>query len=180
MVYYHVISDLPKYAGERFVVDDRHPNGVYRRVYVHRDRVKDIYRHPEKYEGTDLSHEVKVALRELALEKIRKEKYPRFPSRMASLYVSELFEEAERWAEYFAHLGRPTYGIARIRAAGPCYRGDASKCFDGTISEEENLRMAALYWDHEGNEEEHRPIVEILVDGEIEILEIIKDIHANI
>ena len=180
MIYYHVISDTPKSKGDRLLLDDQHPNGVYKRVYACMDTVEDIYRQPEKYEATELSHAVHVALRELALEEIRKEKYPRCPSRMASLYVSKTYEEAERWGEYFSRLGRPTYGIAKIRVTGNRYVGDAYKCFDGTLSKEENMRMAALYWANGQNEDGHPPIVEILVDGDIEILEIVKEINANV
>ena len=180
MVYYHVISDIPKHEGEHIILDDQHPNGVHRRVYAHFDEVSDIYEHPEKYDGITLSHEIKVALRELALEKIRKEKYPQYPSRMASLYVSKTYEEAERWAEYFARLGRPTYGIAKIKVSGSSYMGDAYKCFDGTTSEDENLRMADLYWDNGHNEDRHQPIVEILVDGDIEVFEIVLIINENV
>ena len=89
-------------------VYDKHPNGVHKRVCEEMEKVKDIYDHPEKYKGKELTHQVDVALRELALEKVRKEKYPEYPSRMASLYVSRSYEEAERWGEYFARLGRPT------------------------------------------------------------------------
>ena len=44
---------------------------------------------------------------------------------------------------------------------GNSYIGDAYKCFDGTIYEEENLRMAELYWENGQNEDGHQPIVEI-------------------
>lgn len=171
--YYHVISDIPKYKGEHIILDDSHPNGVYQRVYARLDTVNDIYRNPQKYAGITLSHEVDVALRELALEEVRKEKYPQYPSRMASLYVSKTFEEADRWEKYFISLGRPTYGIAKIRGNGNCFIGDAYKCFDGTISKEENLRMAELYWANGINEDGHAPIMEILVDGDIEIIDIL-------
>ena len=62
-----------------------------------------------------MSHEIDVALRELALEEVRREKYSQYPSRMASLHVSRTYDEAERWGQYFARLGRLTYGIAKIR-----------------------------------------------------------------
>ena len=74
MIFYHVVSDKPKKAGQRFVLDEKHPNGVYDRVYAQMSTVEDIYKNPEKYEGIALSHDVDVALRELALEKVRKEK----------------------------------------------------------------------------------------------------------
>ncbi len=86
-----------------------------------------------------------MVLRELAMEKVRKEKYPDYPSRRASLYVSRTFEEAERWGEYFAKIGRPTYGIAMIKVTGRIYEGDACKCFDGCTDEKENLRKAVIY-----------------------------------
>ncbi|WP_155832614.1 DUF2441 domain-containing protein [Butyrivibrio sp. AE3006] len=95
--YYHVISDIPKTVGEHIILDDKHPNGVHKRVYEELETVNDIYNNLEKYKDTELTHKVDVALRELALEKVRKEKYSEYPSRMASLYVSKSYEEAERW-----------------------------------------------------------------------------------
>lgn len=180
MIFYHVVSDKPKFVGQRFKVDDEHPNGVYNRVYAQINVVEDIYKNPEKYVGVELTHEVDVALRELALEKVRKEKYPQYPSRMASLYVSKSYDEAVRWGEYFARIGRPTYCVAKIKVNGNCYYGDAYKCFDGTISEEENLRLAEIYWLNGPNEDGNEPITEVLVDGEIEVVEILKEINANI
>lgn len=180
MIFYHVVSDRPKYAGQHFMVDEEHPNGVYDRVQEQMSLVEDIYKNPAKYKGTELSHNVDVALRELALEKVRKEKYPQYPSRMAALYVSRSYEEAEQWAEYFARIGRPTYCVAKIEVNGKIYYGDAYKCFDGTISEEENLRQAEIYWINGPNEDGQEPIVEVLVDGDIEIVEIMKEINANL
>lgn len=79
MYYYHVISDIPKHQGERFVLDESHPNGVYQRVYAQLDVVKEIYRNPQKFEGTKLSHAMDVELRELALEKSGKRNIPSIP-----------------------------------------------------------------------------------------------------
>ena len=178
--FYHVISDIPKKVGEHVILDETHPNKVHERVYAQMDTVNDIYSHPERYKNEELSHTVDVALRELALEKVRKEKYPEYPSRMAALYVSHSFKEAEQWGDYFAKLGRPTYGIAKIKVNGRTFEGDAYKCFDGTVSEEENLRQAEIYWKNGANEDGREPIVEILADGDIEIVEIVKVINANI
>jgi len=179
-IYYHVISDIPKHAGEHVILDEEHPNGVHKRVYEQLAVVEDIYKDPEKYKNTELTHVVDVALRELALEKVRKEKYPDYPSRMASLYVSKTFKEAEQWGDYFASLGRPTYGIAKIKVNGKVYEGDAYKCFDGTPDEAENIRLAEKYWLNGPNEDGREPIVEILASGDIEVLEIVKEINANI
>ena len=45
--------------------------------------------------------------------------------------------------------------------------------------EKENLRMAEIYWKNGTNEDGHEPIVEILADGDIEIMEMVKVINAN-
>ena len=177
--FYHVISDIPKRVGEHIILDAKHPNGVSKRVNDELETVKEIYNNPGEYRDKELTHKVKVALRELALEKVRKEKYPEYPSRMASLYVSRSYEEAERWADYFAELGRPIFGIAKIKVSGNIYEGDASKCFDGCTDEKENLRLAEIYWQNGANADGHEPIVEILVDGDIEIMEIVKVMNAN-
>ncbi len=180
MIYFHVISDVPKTAGDRILLDEAHPNFVRKRVFEQIGIVEDIYRDPEAYMGKELSHEIRVALRELAMEKVRRAGFPQYPSRMASLYVSRTLREAEQWAEYFAGLGRPTYGIAKIEAEGRCFFGDAHKCFDGSVSEEENLRKAEIYWRNGPNEDGREPISEILVDGDIRFVEIVKAINANI
>ena len=178
--FYHVISDMPKKTGEHIVLDESHPNGVHKRVYDHIKIVEDIYNNPNKYKDVELDYSVMVALRELALEKVRKQKYPQYPSRMASIYVSRSFKEAEQWGDYFAKLGRPTYGIAKVKVNGNTYEGDAYKCFDGCVSEEENLKMAEVYWRNGENDDGHREILEILADGDIEVIEIVKEINANI
>lgn len=180
MYFYHVISDRPKTLHQHFIVDEVHPNGVYDRVREQMSRVEDVLNNPEKYDGVELDHSLSVAIRELALEKVRKEKYPNYPSRMASLYVTRTYEEAVRWADYFVNLGRPTYCVAKIETDDRVFYGDAYKCFDGTNSEAENMRLAEIYWKNESNEDGKDPIVEVLVDGDIEIVEIMKEYSANL
>ncbi|MBR3518111.1 MAG: GNAT family N-acetyltransferase [Lachnospiraceae bacterium] len=58
--------------------------------------------------------------------------------------------------------------------------GVSPLCFDGTADEEENLKHAELYWQNWGKDDGQDPIVEVLVDGEIEVLEIMKEINANL
>lgn len=58
--------------------------------------------------------------------------------------------------------------------------GDATKCFDGQLSKEENLKLAELYWTSKVEETNHQSICEMLVDGHITVMEIVKDIYANI
>ena len=45
--FFHVISDIPKKVGEHIILDDKHPNGVHKRVYEEFETVNDIYNNPE-------------------------------------------------------------------------------------------------------------------------------------
>lgn len=180
MIFYHVVTDRPMQVGQHIIFDEEHHSGVYQRVMEKVNIVEDIYSNPEKYAGVELDHHTDVALRELALEKVRIEQFPNYPSRMAALYVSKTYEEAERWGEFFARIGRPTYFIIKVETNGNCYEGDAYKCFDGSIYEQENLRMAETYWLNGPNEDGHESIVEVLIDGDIIVTEIVKEINANI
>lgn len=180
MYAFHVVTDRPMYAGQQIIFDETHHSGVYQRVYDKMDIVNEIYADPDKYDAEKLDHHTSVALRELALEEVRKEKYPQYPSRMGCLYVSETFEEADNWGKYFAEIGRPTYCIVKLKIEGNCFVGDAAKCFDGQTDKNENLRLAELYWENSPNSPDEPPIKEMLVDGEITIVEIVKEINANI
>lgn len=180
MYVYHVVTDRPMQVGQQITFDETHHSGVYQRVMEKLDVVNDIYANLEKYDAETLEHHTSVALRELALEEVRKEKYPDYPSRMGCLYVSETFEEADNWGQFFARIGRPTYNIVKLEVQGNCFVGDATKCFDGQLLKEENLRLAEIYWKNKPNENGEPPIYEMLVDGQIRVVEIVKEINANI
>ena len=174
-IYYHVVTDKPMKVGQELIFDDNHHSGVYDRVYSYKEKVDDIYKNPEVYKNIELEHHLKVALRELAMEEIRKEKYPEYPSRLASLYVSNTLSEAEKWYNLFIELGRPTYAIVKVEVDGNIYIGDANNCFDGTIDKNKNLELAENYWKYKENIEGKEPIVEILASGKIRVIEIVKE-----
>lgn len=180
MLAYHVVTDRPMHVGQQIIFDEKHHSGVYQRVYDKIDAVNEIYENPEKYDAEQLEHHTSVALRELALEEVRQKKYPHYPSRMGCLYVSKTFEEAEKWGDYFAKIGRPTYHIVKLEISGNCFVGDASRCFRGQLKKEENLRLAEVYWKSNADTNNQRTVYEMLVDGDITVLEIVKEINANI
>ena len=174
-IYYHVVTDKPMKVGQELIFDEDHHSGVYSRVYAFKNKVDEIYKNPEAYKNIDLEHHLKVALRELAMEEVRKEKYPQYPSRLASLYVSNTLDEAEKWYNLFIELGRPTYSIVKVEVDGNVYVGDAHNCFDGTIDKNKNLELAENYWKYKENLEGKEPIVEILASGKIKVIEVVKD-----
>jgi len=180
MFVYHVVTERPMFVGQQIIFDETHHSGVRRRVYEKYDLVSNIYAHPEKYDDDTLEHHTAVALRELAMEQVRAERYPQYPSRLSCLYVSAELEEAENWAKYFAELGRPTYHIVKLKAEGRFFVGDAAKCFRGCKDKNENLRLAEEYWSRPPGEGEQNVIRELLVDGKLTVTEIVKEINANL
>lgn len=174
---YHVVTERPMYLGQHIVFDKSHRSGVYQRVMERKEMVESIYAKPKEYESIELEYPVVVALRELALEEVRKKKYPEYPSRLGCLYVSETLQEAKQWADYFVSLGRPTFQIVKLKITGSRFVGDATKCFYATIHKDENLEMAEKYWRNEENSNDEPPIKEILVGGDIEVVEIVKEIQ---
>lgn len=168
------------HLGQKLYFDAQHPNGVYQRVMDKLDAVSAIYCHPEQYDANTLEHHTSVALREMALEEVRKTHFPQYPSRMHCLYVSATQEEAERWGEFFARIGRPTYSVVKLLAKGNIFTGDAVNCFDGQTTHEENLRLAHLYWENAERDDHSPPVWEMLADGELTVVEMIKVINANI
>lgn len=173
-IFYHVVTEKPMELGQEIIFDEYHHSGVYERVYNLLDKVNDIYNNPEKYKNVEFDHHTKVALRELALEEVRKNKYTNYPSRLSSLYVSKTIEEAERWYDYFISLGRPTYQIVKVSVDGNSFTGDACNCFDGTLDKEYNLENAKIYWKAKDNIKGKKPVYETIVDGTIKVIEIIK------
>jgi hypothetical protein len=173
-IYYHVVTERPMKLGQEILFDENHHSGVYERVYNLEEKVNDIYNNQDKYDDTKFDHHLKVALRELALEEVRKNKYPKYPSRLNSLYVSNSLEEAEKWYDYFLSINRPTYQIVKVIVDGNSFTGDACNCFDGTNDKEYNLKQAEIYWKGEDNKNGKIPIYETIVSGRIKVIEIIK------
>jgi len=179
MELYHVVTERPMTLGQTIVFDGTHESGVLRRVRAKEAEVREIYRHPERYDAETLEHHTRVALRELALERVRREAFPDLPSRLACLYASGTLAEAEKWAELFLAWGRPTFAIVRLETAGPVFLGDAQNCFDAVTDEAENLALARRYWENLPNLRGKPPIPEWLVGGTIRVAEIVKEIAAG-
>lgn len=176
---YHVVTDKPMQLGQHIIFDESHPNGVWKRVNSKLDVVNKIYQNPQQYDAATLEHHTSVAIRELALEEIRQKKYPKYPSRMHCLYVSATLQEAEKWCQLFIEWGRPTYHIVKLKISGNCFCGNANLCFKAHLTKKDNLILAEQYWKNESTEK-CPPIWEWLVDGNIEVVAIMRHINANL
>ncbi len=171
---YHAVTERPMALGQHILFDETHHSGVWERVQVKLPEVEAVYATPAAYADRPLDHHLSVALRELALEEVRREKFPDYPSRMSCLYVSAEPENALLWAKWFREWGRPAFQVVKLRITGRSFTGDANNCFDGGPDRAENLRQAEHYWRNLPNADGERPIPEMLVDGDIEVIEIIE------
>ncbi len=177
---WHVVTGRPMALGQHIVFDENHHNGVYHRVMEKLPMVDALYAEPEAWDGQDLEHHLSVALRELAMEEVRRAEYPRFPSRLACLYVSEDPADSRLWARLFQDWERDVQQIVRLRIRGRRFVGDANNCFPGTPNRAQNLEKARNYWQCGPNPNGERPIREMLVDGDIEVVEILESFQGSI
>ncbi len=167
-------------VGQQILMDAAHPNGVYRRVMEKRAEVEAIWKNPGGYNADQLEHHIRVALRELALEEIRQQRFDQYPSRMYCLYVSRGLKEARQWAECFVNWGRPTFSIVRLKVEGSGFAGDANNCFDALTDREANLKLAERYWENLPNLRGEPLIEEILASGRITVDQIVEQIGCNL
>lgn len=174
---YHVVTEKPMRQGQIIIFDNNYYNGVYNRVMACKkildgDKPIDNF---SKLINSNLEYWTVRTLRELALEKVRKKKYPKYPSRMSCLYTSKSLSDAEMWANSFINSGRKVYQIVKLRTDGKVFDGDAYNVFDGTDNSEENERNADYYWSNKPNILGKERLVETLIDGNIEVVEIVKE-----
>lgn len=176
---YHVVTERPMRLGQVISLGGNHHNGVYNRVTTFFNIVNDSDFHNElsDFIKSDMDTWAKVAYREAALEKVRLESFKNYPSRMACLYTSRTLEEAESWEEFFKTLGRKVYSTVKLQVNGNIFDADACNCFDGTKNEAENIEKAFHYWSKDIKNE--KPVIETLVDGEITIVEIVREFIKN-
>ena len=175
--FYHVVTEKPMKGGQIIRFDHNHFNGVYDRVMACKkilDGQKAI--DPlEKFIQNNLEYWAVRTYRELALEKVRKEKYPNYPSRMACLYTSRAFSDAKMWAAFFQNSKREVLQIVTLQTDGHIFDGDANNVFDGTEDEIENEKNAHDYWSNQPNKDKKKPLIETLIDGKIKVIEIVEE-----
>lgn len=112
------------------------------------------------------------AIREVIVEMVRKEEFPHYPSRLSCLYATKSFEEVLKWKALFDSYNRKVLQIVRIRVIGSSFEGDGNLLpkNDG-VSFSEKIEQARSYWKGNNSSE----LSELLVDGTIEVVEIIEE-----
>ncbi|SFC56513.1 DUF2441 domain-containing protein [Bacillus sp. UNCCL81] len=112
------------------------------------------------------------AIREVILEMVRLQEYPEYPSRMSCLYAAKSYEDALKWKEIFDSFNRNVLQIVKLRVKGSSFEGDGNLLpkEDG-VPFARKIEQARKYW--LGNVTNDLP--ELLINGKIEVVEIIDD-----
>lgn len=112
------------------------------------------------------------AIREVIVEMVRLQEYPEYPSRMSCLYATKKYEDVLKRKELFISFDRKVLQIVKLRVIGNSFEGDGNLLpkEDG-VPFSRKIEQAREYW--RGNMNNELP--ELLIDGEIEVVEIIDD-----
>jgi hypothetical protein len=115
------------------------------------------------------------AIREVIVEMVRLQEYPEYPSRLSCLYAAKSYEDALKWKELFDYYNRKVLQIVKLRVIGNFFEGDGNLLpkEDG-VPFSLKIEQAREYW--KGNVKNELP--ELLINGKIEVIEIIDDFSA--
>ena len=109
-------------------------------------------------------------MRELALESIRKEYYPEYPSRLNCLYLTDKLEDAIKWVDILKRNKKNAVQILTLKVSGNIFEGDGSLMKRLNLSYNEHLENAKMYWSNATDNKD-----EILFTGTATVIDI-KDI----
>lgn len=178
--FYHVVTEKPMHIGQIITFDSNNQNGVSQRVKrVNELRKRNMsgannFSEFDEIALDNFTYWCSVADRELALEKVRKELFSHYPSRMACLYTSTDLEDAQKWGKYFIKVGRKVFQIVLLENEGNCFTGDANNCWGGQVTDNEAYDNAIRYWTNGQNIRNLKPVPETIIDGRIHVLDILE------
>ncbi|MGU8655164.1 DUF2441 domain-containing protein [Clostridium perfringens] len=191
--FYHVVTEKPMSLGQVIIFDKDNHNGVYERslnvdfrnsnkktaLEIVRENINDGKLNLNEEDTDILINYLEWSIkgyRELILEIERRRENIDAPSRMSCLYVSRSLEDARKWAKSFIYFGRPTFQIVKLRAIGNSFDGNSYNIKTEAVSIKDQFKFAKNYWNNEPCENE---LIETIIDGKIEVVEIIEEFNSQ-
>ncbi|HGA0513228.1 TPA: DUF2441 domain-containing protein [Bacillus pacificus] len=115
------------------------------------------------------------AIRKTIVEMVRLQEYPNYPSRLSCLYAAKSYGDALKWKALFDSYNREVLQIVKLRVIGSSFEGDGNLLpKEDAIPFSQKIEQAREYW--KGNVNNELP--ELLINGEIEVVEIIDDFSS--
>ncbi|HDX9589472.1 TPA: DUF2441 domain-containing protein [Bacillus pseudomycoides] len=189
---YHIVTRKKMSLGQIITFNKNKNNTLYR-FFFEREQLNSkgedfiqILQGHDTNEGLNLNKEntevaIKYvdqtirAIREVIVEMVRLQEYPEYPSRLSCLYAAKNYEDALKWKELFDSYNRNVLQIVKLRVIGNSFEGDGNLLpkEDGAPFSQK-IEQAKEYW--KGNVTNELP--ELLINGTIEVVEIIHDFSA--
>ncbi|MGQ7875465.1 DUF2441 domain-containing protein [Bacillus sp. 1A] len=189
---YHVVTRKKMKIGQIIHFDKNQTNTLYRFFFEREqlnssgdDGIKIINNHYKNEELHIKNENAKVVMsyidqtirtvRKTIVEMVRLQEFPEYPSRLSCLYAAKSYEDALKWKALFDSYNREVLQIVKLRVIGNCFEGDGNLLpkEDG-IPFSQKIEQAREYW--KGNVSNELP--ELLINGKIEVVEIIDDFSA--
>lgn len=186
---YHIVTNKKMELGQIIHFDDGQHNTLYRFFFEKElmnskgDDAIQILQSLHSNDGLHLDKEdAEVvsrymgqtirAIRETITEMVRLQVYPDYPSRFSCMYAAKTYEDALKWKVLFESYNRKVLQIVKLRVKGSYFEGDANLLpkEDG-VPFAQKIVQAKEYW--KGNVNNELP--ELLINGEIEVVEILDD-----
>lgn len=189
---YHIVTRNKMSLGQIINFDENQKNTLYRFFFEKEqvnskgeDFIQVLHSHYTN-EGLTLDKEnaelaVKYmgqttrAVREVIVEMVRLQEYPQYPSRLSCLYAAKSYEDALKWKQLFDSFNRKVLQIVKLQVYGNYFEGDGDLLpkEDG-LPFSNKIEQAREYWNSNVNKE----LPELLINGKIEVIEIIDDFSA--
>ena len=164
-IYYHANSGKEVKVGDILKFDSSTHNRMYDEVYNNEYKLdgidtNELLINKKKNAETNISiDELKLifntvnndafVMRELALEEIRKNKYPDYPSRLNCLYVTKEKEDALEWSNILKRNHKQCTQILTLELTGELFAFDGSLMKRQNSSYQNHLKVAEKYWGQE-------------------------------
>ena len=164
-IYYHANSGEIVKGGDTLVFNSKTHNKMYHEVYKSEFKIdkidaNELLIEKKRNHNKNLSiEELELILntvnndafimRELALEEVRKEKYPNYPSRLNCLYVTKTKEDAINWSNILKRNNKECKQILTLELTGELFIGDGDLIKRQNKSYQKHIETAEKYWKSE-------------------------------
>ena len=140
--------------------------------YLQIDQPKDVYIQMLK-DASTLIRCANIFKREMTLEEVRKEYYPKLPSRKHSIWLCDE-KSLEFWKKELIDEKHQVLELYKLSVSGNLFKSSDSFLPDNTHGYETNIKESHDYWNPLFKNEEEEKRAEYLFQGEVKILELVK------
>lgn len=186
---YHIVTRKKMQIGQVILFDNEQKNTLFHyffeKEYLNSDKqdtfqiISDSRSNNEIILNKDnsqvvtqyLGHTIR-SIREVIVELVRLQEFPHYPSRLSCLYTTKTYEDLLKWKIIFESYNRNILQIVKLKVIGNYFEGNGELLpKEDASSFAKKIEQARNYWKGNGNNE----LSELIVNGKIEVIEIIED-----